>query len=365
MGCDGAPEIQPSGKVYKIAFIGGEPSDKQGQNEDILEGILAANAAGPLLDNGDRLEIVYSTQAGADQQIPGIIKEHINRDNISAILLGGSSKSILQSKLNIDAFRIPALAMIATHPDITDQVAFISQLSFDDKQQAQVAALFMRDELALKQAAIFFGDTDPHSAYLGQVFRTTFEQAGGQVDEFSTVSRLDQAMLQRLKDKGTQVLYIPVAPQQVFKTLEQVDILHWKPIIMGADGLLARVMQESPLRLDELNGMYVTDLYADIGEFVSVANFVKRIAGLHDQMFSDKASTETALGVEGYQVVKFAMNRCPDRNNSACINKEIRSIKNQQGIISRFSILANGKASRPVYINTIQDGLLKLVVRVN
>ncbi len=91
----------------------------------------------------------------------------------------------------------------------------------------------------------------------------------------------------------------------------------------------------------------------------------KRIAGLYDQMFDNKASTGTALGVAGYQVIKFAINRCPDQYNGACISWGIRSIKNQQGVISKFSILANGKVSPPIYINTIQDGPLKLLVKVN
>ena len=185
------------------------------------------------------------------------------------------------------------------------------------------------------------------------------------MDEFSVVSGLNQSMLQRLKDRDTQIIYIPLEPLQVFQVLELLAKIDWEPVIMGADGLLAGVKQAYPQRMLELNGMYVTDLYTDIGEFVSVAKYVKKIAGLHDQMFSDEASTDTALGVEGYQVIKFAMNHCPDRNNGACINREIRSIKNLQGIVSKFSILANGKASRPIYVNTIQDGHLKLVVKVN
>jgi len=364
-GCDGVSDIQPSGKVYKVAYIGKAESPGQSEIEDVLEGILAANAAEPLLDNGDRLEIVNISQSGNVKGISGPVKEQIERGDMSAILLGGNSKSVLQIRNDIDALQIPTLAVIATHPDVIEQVGYISQLSFDDERQAQAAALFVRDELALKRAAVLFGDTDPHSGYLGQVFRTTFEQAGGELDEFSVVSGLSQSMLQRLKDRDTQIIYIPLEPLQVFQVLELLAEIDWEPVVMGADGLLAGVKQAYPQRMTELNGMYVTDLYADIGEFVSVAKYVKKIAGLHDQMFSDEASTDTALGVEGYQVIKFAMNHCPDRNNGACINREIRSIKNLRGIVSKFSILANGKASRPIYVNTIQDGHLKLVVRVN
>ncbi len=365
VGCDGMSDIQPSGKVYKVAYIGMAESSAPGEVEDVLEGILAANAAEPLLNNGDRLEIVNTNQSGSVKGITAPVKEQIERGDVSAVLLGGTSKTVLQIRNDIDALQIPTLAVIATHPDVIEQVEYISQLSFDDERQAQAAALFVRDELALKRAAVLFGGTDPHSGYLGQVFRTTFEQAGGEIDEFSVVSGLNQSMLQRLKDRDTQIIYIPLEPLQVFQVLELLAEINWEPVVMGGDGLIAGVKQAYPQRMSELNGVYVTDLFADSGEFVSLAKYVKKIAGLHREMFSNEASTDTALGIEAYQVIKFAMNHCPDRNNRACINREIRSIKNMQGIISRFSILANGKASRPIYINTVEDGHLKLVVKVN
>lgn len=363
--CDAGNDITPSGKIVTIAYVGGGGDAHIGRDKDVLEGLLAANAADPMLDNGDQLEIVHSLQAGTKEGITKTISGYIEREHIAAVLLGASSKAVLRAKQDIDALSIPTLAVIASHPDITNEVAYISQLTFDDEQQAQSAALFVRDELVFGQAAVLFDDTDPHSSYLGQVFRTTFEQAGGRIDEFSVISRLDQSMLERLKTGGTQILYIPLGAKQVFHVLEQLDIINWQPNIMASDGLLASVLQDNPQRLQELTGMYVTDLYSDIDEFVSLAAYAKKITGFYNRMFSDLPSSETILGVEGYQVIKLAMNLCPDPGNAACVNRKIRSTENQQGLISRFSIGANGKTSRPVYINTIQDGRMKLVVRVN
>ena len=363
--CDTGNDITPSGKIVTIAYVGGEGEASTGRDQDVLEGILAANAADPMLDNGDHLEIKHSIQAGTEGGITKTISGLIERDHIAAILLGASSKTTLQAKQDIDAMNIPTLAVIASHPDITNEVAYISQLAFDDEQQAQSAALFVRDELVFRQAAVLFDDTDPHSSYLGQVFRTTFEQTGGQIDEFSVFSRLDQSMLERLKTEGTQIIYLPLESKQVFHVLEQLDIIDWQPDIMASDGLLAGVLQNNPEQLHKLNGMYVTDLYSHTDEFVSLAAFARRITGFYEQMFSEPPSSDTVLGVEAYQVIKRAINLCPDPGNAACVNRKIRSTENLQGIISRFSIGANGKASRVVHINTLQDGKMKLVVRVN
>ena len=182
---------------------------------------------------------------------------------------------------------------------------------------------------------------------------------------FRFFSGFNQTILERLKTQKTQVFYIPLGAKQVFQVLETLKGLDWSPDVMAADGLLATVLQNYPDRLNELNGVYVTDVFSHKNEFVSLAKFVKRLTGFYDQMFSDLPSTNTALGVEAYQVVKVAINLCPDPSNKICVNRHIRSLKNHQGIISKFSINADGRASRPIFINTIQDGQLELVVKVN
>jgi branched-chain amino acid transport system substrate-binding protein len=367
-GRDQLSEIDPSGKVVKIAFISSDISgapDESDEQDDILAGALVANAADPFLDNGDKLEIVYARQPESAKEIPGLIKEYLKRDNISAILLGSNSKSILHIKHDIDAFKIPTLAVVATHPDVVKEVKFISQLSFDDERQGQAAALFVRDELLLKSAAVFFDDDDPHSGYLGQIFRTMFEQTGGVIDGFHLVSELNETTLEKLKAKNTQIIYMPMSAKKVLTAVTLLDTLDWEPELMGADSLFARVIQEYPDRLDELNGMYVTDLYTDKNDFVNVSKFVKRLLGIYDEMYRDESNSDTALGVEGYQVLKVAINQCLDRSNGNCINQKVRSIKNQQGLISNISILSNGKARRPIFINTIINNNLIMIVKVN
>ena len=42
----------------------------------------------------------------------------------------------------------------------------------------------------------------------------------------------------------------------------------------------------------------------------------------------------------------------------------IRSIENFEGIMAKISIDASGRATRPVYVNTIKNGLLDSVVKV-
>jgi branched-chain amino acid transport system substrate-binding protein len=58
------------------------------------------------------------------------------------------------------------------------------------------------------------------------------------------------------------------------------------------------------------------------------------------------------------------MDRCNDPANRECINKQIRSTAYFTGIIGNITIGPNGKAQRPLVINSIQGGRSKFIFKV-
>jgi len=58
------------------------------------------------------------------------------------------------------------------------------------------------------------------------------------------------------------------------------------------------------------------------------------------------------------------MNQCLPGTGRQSINTAIRSTKNLEGTMAKTSIDSSGKATRPVYVNTIENGLLDSVVKV-
>jgi hypothetical protein len=81
-------------------------------------------------------------------------------------------------------------------------------------------------------------------------------------------------------------------------------------------------------------------------------------------LFDGEENTFTGLGVEGYAILVHAMNQCLPATDRQCINTEIRSTENFAGTMAKISIDTNGRAKRPVYVNTIKNGLLDSVVKV-
>jgi ABC-type branched-subunit amino acid transport system substrate-binding protein len=57
-GCNQQPDILPSGKIIKIGVIGASTGPQFAKGKNGLEGIRTAMAMQPLLQNGDRVELV-------------------------------------------------------------------------------------------------------------------------------------------------------------------------------------------------------------------------------------------------------------------------------------------------------------------
>ena len=361
-GCDRSSPVMPSGQVVKIGFLGPRHGSDQGQ--DTLEGVLAAQAILPLLKNGDRVEVIAGDSGNDPAAIRRAMQKLVEEDGVSLLLLGLDSQSLMPVTQFVDSLKTPAIALIATYPDIVSGSAYINQLCFDDDTQGAVAALFVRDELLIKRAAVIVDPDDPHSQRLQAAFEKKFTATGGVLTGSHAVTETGAVLLQHLQAQETELLYLPLSAQsllQVHATLVEMD---WSPEIMTVDGLLASVLGQFPGQAGDIDGIYATDLFSESGDFVRHKRLGRAAEASFDKLFDGEANTFTALGVEGYAIVVHAMNQClpvPDRQ---CINTAIRSTDNFEGIMSKISIDKDGRATRPVYVNTVKNGLLESVVKV-
>jgi len=363
-GCDRSSPITPSGKVVKIGFIGPRHGSDQGQGQDTLEGVLAAQAILPLLNNGDRVEVIAEDSGNDSAAIRRAMQKLVQEDGVSLLLLGLDSQSLLPVSQFAESLQTPAIALIATHPDLVSGSAYISQLCFDDDTQGAVAALFVRDELLIKRAAVIVDSGDPHSQRLQAAFEKKFTSTGGVLTGSYAVTETGEVLLQHLQVQETELLYLPLSAQSLLQVHSTLEEMGWSPEIMTVDGLLASVLDQFPGQAGDIDGIYAIDLFSDSGDFVRHQRLGRAAEASFDDLFDGEESTFTGLGVEGYAIVVHAMNQClpvPDRQ---CINTAIRSTDNFEGIMSKISIDKDGRATRPVYVNTVENGLLDSVVKV-
>lgn len=363
-GCDRTSPVAPSGEVVKVGFIGPRQGPDMARGQDVLEGVLAAQATLPLLSNGDRIEVIVEDGGNDPAVTQQAMQKLVQEDGVSVLLLGLDSESILQVSQFVESLQTPAIALIATHPDVVSGSANISQLCFDDEMQGTVAALFVRDELLIKRAAVIADPGQPHSKYLQTAFEKKFSDTGGVLTGSVAVSEVGEELLRHLQARETELLYLPVSAHTVLEVQSILNEIDWSPEIMATDGLLASILGKFPEQAGDIEGIYATDVFSNQGDFIRYRRLGRAVEASYDDMFDGEKNTYTGLGVEGYAIAVHAMNQCLTAMEHQCINTAIRSTEYFEGTMARISIGTNGRATRPVYVNTIKNGLLDSVVKV-
>ena len=363
-GCDQKPESVPSGKTIKVGIVAPFTGPDLTYGQEGIKGIKTAMQLQPYLKNGDRIELIALNDKNEPALTVKLLERLVVEDQVAAIITFSSSRPVLELAKVADAFKTPILAASATHPDITKNNRFINQLGFDDNFQGTVAALFVRDDLMIDRAAVFNNPDSAYSSHLANEFEKKFTSIGGEITDSIALTEhtltLSETM-KRIYDHDPEIIYLPIDVSDVIRVVKEVRKLDWTPLMMGSDGLIAKMLVQHEEEIDLIDGMLATDFFA---HGMPLTPFGKRARDQYVDKYGETKTAYAALGAEGYAILHNAMNRCIDPTDRECINKEIRSTENFTGIIGKITIGANGKAQRPLCINSIQKRRSKFLFKV-
>ena len=358
--CDKEPAVKPSGKTVKVGIIGPFSGPRLANGKDGLKGVEAVMDMIPLLQNGDKIELIIEDDRNEPSLAKAALEKLVVEHKVSAVLTLSTSEPVLALASVADAYQTPIIAVLATHQEITQNNHHVSQIRFDDIFQGSVAALYVRDELLLDRVAVFSEPGSSYSTNLATEFERKFTAIGGQVTDRVFVGEAATDLsktMERLKVSGTELLYMPVTAANVFNIIQQAQDLGWHPQFMVSDGLMATVVIQHPEMMPLLDGMLATDFFHND---MPLSPFGKRVK----PHIKDLKTSFGALSIEGFAILLDAMNQCNPPSDRACINNRIRSTDGFNGVLGKISIDANGRAERPLVINTILKGRMRFVVKV-
>jgi branched-chain amino acid transport system substrate-binding protein len=359
-GCEQTSTNTPSGNVIQVGIIAPFSGSDFAKGEEGLRGVQTALVMRPLLDNGDKIELVIKD----DQNNPALstkaLAELTDSEKVAAVVTFSSSGPVLAMAKKANDHQTPIVAALATHPEVTKSNNYVSQTCFDNSFQGHVAAFFVRDDLLVDRVAVFKTPTSFYSSNLANEFESQFTALSGSVTDVFDIREGETEyadILARVRLRDPELLYMPLAAKEAIAITQAIDKMGWKPRKMASDGLLATVISQHAQHLDHLDGMLATDFfhYDSLG-----TNFGKRASKAH----KGEATSYTAMGVEAFSILLEAMNHCDEPSNRACINRQIRSTTDFEGLMGKITIDATGKAHRPIIINSIKNGRLEYIVKV-
>lgn len=365
-GCSEEQEkIIPSGESLKIGFIGPMSGPDKVLGEDGLKGIKTALHIQPYLSNGDSIELLVEDDKNIPQRTVKAFLKLVETDNVKAVIVASSSASGLAVNALADQYQIPVVILFASHPDISKDTKFVTQVSFDNNFQANVAALFVRDELLVERVAVFKNPESFHSSSLADEFARKFRSIEGQVADVVEVSQeiTDYGeILSRLRSKNVQLLYLPMGVEYVVDIARKMSEMKWAPKVMGGDGLLSRTLAERPKDVRYLEGFFAIDLYSNR---LAITPSGKVALKVFRSLFTPKRrSTFPATGLEGMGILMNALDRCHESSDIHCINRQLHKTVDFEGLMGKITIEEGGKVLRPLIVNRIRRGQLEPVVKV-
>jgi branched-chain amino acid transport system substrate-binding protein len=356
--------ITPSGNTLKIGIIGPMSGPKQALGEDSLEGIRTALHMQPYLNNGDNIQLIIEDDRNEPELAVKAFKKLAAVDKVKAVIVLSTSGSALAVTNLADSYQVPLLVPLATHPEITEDKKFVSQICFDDTIQGKVAALFVRDELLLKRVAVFKNPYSFHSNALANEFVKKFRAIEGEIQDVILISSdpVDyNATLSRLRDQGVQLLYLPMVVEDVVTVSRELENMNWSPEVMVGDSLLSNVIAQQQTETPYLDGFLTIEMYSST---IEATPYGKKASKVFRSLFKTRNSIHSGAGFEGMAILLDAMNRCHNPAESVCINDKLHDTVDFKGIMGKITIHANGKAERPLILNRIHEDKLEFVVKV-
>ena len=354
----------PSGKIVKIGVIGPMTGEHAKKGQSTIEGIKTAMHIMPLLYNGDKIELILEDDEDDPKLAVKAFEKLVDEDNVTSILIFSSSRAVIAVDKIADRYKVPTLVLTASHPSIAERTHYVHQLCFDDAFQGDIAALYSRDELLVTDVAVVVDYGDPHLQSLSEVFTEKFKSIGGTVVDTvridSATSNLEYS-LKTLQKEGVELLYMPVSSENFIKISKIIEDLNWDVLRMGSDGLMTTVFAKYHDDLHLLEGIYGIDFYSSNMKLTSKGNELKK---LYHKLFSGQITTYTAAGAEGYAILFSALNQCENVNDKSVINQRIGETVDFEGVMGKITILPNGKARRPLFVNTVKNEELKFLVKV-
>lgn len=358
--------IIPSGNTVKIGIIAPMSGSEQKSSENTMLGIRTALQMQPYLKNGDKVELVVEDNAGTTELTLTALAKLSGQEDIVGVLLMTKSNTVLATVPVADQHKMPILALIATHPDITKNNRYISQLGFDDNFQGKVAALYVRDEMLLDRVAVVSEQENAHYSYLANAFIREYTSVGGKIinehlnaePETTELAKI----LERLKASNVQLLYLAVSPEVVIRFARVAAEIGWKPKMMGSDGLMTHIVLQQRDDIKLVEGMMATDFYSSSQP---KTKYSRNAWKFFKKNFPGQLTTYTALGCEGTSIFLHAVDRCENKKDRECVNRMLRDTQKFDGLLGKIAIHGNGKAERPIFLNVIKDQEMKFLIKVH
>ncbi|ALV24059.1 high-affinity branched-chain amino acid transporter, periplasmic Leu/Ile/Val-binding protein [Campylobacter iguaniorum] len=318
-------------------------------------GIEMANKLEPTLKNGDTVKLVLVDNKGDKVETTTAATRLVTDDKVAGLIgamVTGNTQQVLQIA---DEKKVPMIAPAATADKLLDRAKYGARVTFMDSFQGTSFATYAAKSLNLKTAVVVVDQSTSYSIGLAKAFKKQYEKDGGKILKELKISSGDKdfkAIVSQIGSLNPSLVYMPFYHPEAALIVRQAKQIGLNTQFASGDGVSNDTFIE--LAGDAANGYFYTDAFDSTNP--PTAKSKEFVAAYAKEKNSSDIPGFTALGADSYFLMIDAMNRCENPEDKECVNKQIKSTKNFEGVSGIINIDPKGNAVRSVVIKEIKGG---------
>lgn len=311
----------------------GEPA--RGTAEEDFRGAALAvaeiNAAGGLL--GRPVELREYDNAGTPLTARQAAQKAVADGALAAVMGPWSSLTLAMAGVFQES-GVPAVATIATHPDVTAVGDYIFRVCFVDALQGRLLARFARERLGAATAAICVNVQSDYSMALAGFFARAFESAGGRIvrqADYKTRTTDFRDILTEIKGLSPDLVFVPGYAGDSSLILRQARAMGLTANFLGGDGWGPEMPDIAGPAVE--GAVYATHWHPDAANPRN-RDFLARYQAQYGRLPRDQG--DAALAYDAIMVLAEAVRRAGSADRAA-IRAVLAGLKDHKGVTGTVS----------------------------
>lgn len=348
-GCDRPnPEI----RVGVVERLSGDPVvASRAVSKAASLAVQQVNEEGGVLIGGRRhpIKLLFEDDEGNIERAIAAVRRLINQQHVIAIIGPQWSRHAIPAAQIAEEAQIPLMTPSGTNPAVTAGKQYVFRVSFNDEVQGRALANFAYQDLGARKVAILYDVASPYQATLVEVFKPTFEAAGGQVvaiETYTTDVTEYRGQLERIRDRQPELLFLPNYADESLRQARQARQLGIAAVLLGADSWSSIDFPNQP----DLEGSYFsTHWHPDLPNETS-----RRFVQAYSQAYGETPGSDEALSYDAMGLLLQAL-REQDSLEPRALRDGLASLSSYSGVTGAIRYQGSGDPQKPVYILRIQN----------
>lgn len=362
-GGDGAA---PTGdKVIKVGVFEPVTGENGGGGFQEVLGVRYAHQLKPTVEiGGEEYQIqLVEVDNKSDKTEAVAAASSLVSQGVSVVLGSYGSGVSIAAGPTFEEAKIPAIAISATNPQVTQGNEYYYRTCFIDPFQGEVMAAYALEGGAQK-AALITQLGDDYSSGLGNFFKQAFVEKGGELvaeEQFQTNQTDFRAILTNIKAANPDVIFAPSSIATAPLLLQQARELGIEAQIMAGDTWENQTIIENAGEAAE--GVAISTFFDEndtsnpqASEFVKgFKEFINAEQEYVTKNGGDGVAAVSALGFDAYNAAYEAI-KAAGSTDSAAVAEALKGVE-MDGVTGHLTFDETGDAVKNMaYIKTIKDG---------